>query len=221
MEVPYVSVDLIRRCAYDVLDLYQRRRGKKRVFPLAPEDVFEQLFGLITIYDDAGVINEAYGEGIVGCLFPDAQPSPWGGRDKVIAVNVTRTLRFDPTKRSAEFTILHEGMGHYILHHLRSLTGEPLQRAVYCRDIGPTRRKKPRLEWQADRAAGELMMPVDQVTWLLDGKQPPELINLELYEAQMMDYFGANPSIIEVRLKELGYKLMNPRNAWANYCSPR
>ena len=216
MRVPYVTIATIQQHTQEALWLYQRARKTKNVFPLEPEDLFERLFGLPTIYDDRGLVNEAYGKGIVGCLFPDGQPSPWG-RDKLIVVNQTRTCDFDPTKRSAEFTVLHEGMGHYILHHLKGITGERLQRAVFCRDIGPTRRRKPSLEWQADRAAAELMMPVDRVTWLLDGKQPPEMINLDLYERHMMEYFGANASIVKVRLKELGYKLFSTRPEWVDW----
>ena len=61
------------------------------------------------------------------------------------------------------------------------------------------------------------MVPVSKAMWPLDGKQPPEPINLELYEKLMVEYFGANRSIVEVRLKELGHKLMNSRYEWAGY----
>ncbi len=216
MNVPYLPVRQIRQYAEETLYLYQRARGKTDVFPLDAADVFERLFGLPIIYDEKGVLNRQHGEGIVGSLFPEGQPSPWS-RDKIIVVNLTATLHFNPAKRSEAFTIFHEGQGHYILHFLKGITGERLNRSFFCREIGEAMPRKPRLEWQADCAAGELMMPFDKVVWLLDRKQPPEMINLDLYEERMMDYFGANRSIVEMRLKFLGYKLMNARYKWADW----
>jgi hypothetical protein len=61
------------------------------------------------------------------------------------------------------------------------------------------------------------MMPAGKVRWLLDGKEPGELINLDLYENRMIEYFGANRMLVETRLKVLGYRLMNPRYPWADW----
>ena len=73
------------------------------------------------------------------------------------------------------------------------------------------------MEWQADFAAGELTQPLDRVVWLLDGNQPGEIINLDLYEKNYREFFGANRTMMETRLSSLGYKLINARNPWANY----
>jgi hypothetical protein len=216
VNVPFLPVERIRQYAEETLRLYQRQRGREDVFPLDAADLFDRLFGLPTIYDEEGVLNRQHGEGIVGSLFPDGLPSPWA-RDRVIVVNLTPTARFDPTARSEVFTILHEGQGHYVLHFLKGITGERLNRSFFCREIGEAAPRKPPLEWQADCAAGELMMPFDKVVWLLDRKRPPEMINLDLYEDHMMQYFGANRSIVEMRLKFLGYKLMNARYPWADW----
>jgi hypothetical protein len=220
MNVPYIPLDEIRVYANETCRLYQRARGKEDVFPLDGEDLADRLFGIPILRDESGIINRECGEGTVGCLFPDGKPSFWS-RDRVVALNLTRTSRFDPTTRNETFTILHEVQGHYVQHFLKGITGERLQRSFFCRGIGEATPRKPRLEWQADCAAGELMMPFDKVTWLLDGKQPPEMINLDLYEDRMMEYFGANRAIVEMRLKFLDYRLMNARYPWADWRQQR
>jgi Zn-dependent peptidase ImmA (M78 family) len=118
-------------------------------------------------------------------------------------LNVTPSTLFDPTGYSDNFTIAHEGMGHYIFHHLKGVGKEKNKLPEYCRshnDYSP-------LEWQANFAAAELTQPIDQVIWLLDGKKPPETIVLDLYEHHYREYFGASRSMMEVRLKTLGYQL--------------
>jgi hypothetical protein len=192
MNVPFLPIEQIRLYAEETLRLYRRARGKEDVFPLDGADLADRLFGIPVYYDDSGVVNREYGEGIVGCLFPDGRPSPWS-RDRIAVVNMTPSPNFDPTTRNETFTILHEVEGHYLLHFLKGVTGERLQRSFFSREIGEATPRKPRLEWQADCAAGELMMPFGKVVWLLDRKQPPEMINLDLYEDRMMDTLWSQP----------------------------
>ena len=216
MFVPYLEIEQIRAHTDEARRLYHRARGKQEIYPLDGQDFCERVLGLSTHYDEQGVINRQHGEGIIGCLFPDRQPSPWG-KDRLIVVNLTATDTFDPTTRNQTFTILHEGMGHYVLHFLKQVTEQTLQGAAFCRDIGVPSPPKSRLEWQADRAAAELMMPPDRVTWLLDGKQPPEIINLDLYASPLIGYFGANRTMIETRLTSLGYRTINACHSWAEW----
>jgi len=75
------------------------------------------------------------------------------------------------------------------------------------------------MEWQSDFAAGELIQPADKITWILDDKQPGEIVNLELYEKNYREYFGANRMMMETRLKALGYKLLNAKYEWADYAA--
>ncbi len=89
MNAPYLTKEVIRQYATELLKQYERVRGKPVTFPLDAADLFERLFGLATIYDDQGVLNKIE-LGLIGCLFPDGHISPWE-RDKVIAVNVTTT----------------------------------------------------------------------------------------------------------------------------------
>jgi hypothetical protein len=163
---PFLERELIRKYTREALQEYEQVRGKRIVFPLDVADVFDRLFGLETVFDDQGIINQRLGDGIIGCLFPDGHPSPWG-KDKLIIVNVTKSRSFNPICYNDNFTIAHEGVGHYILHFLKGITGEKRERPEYCRsqDHSP-------LEWQANFAAGELTQPFGQVIWLLDGKKP-------------------------------------------------
>ena len=204
-----------------------QRRGKKSDFPIDCGDVFSVVFELETIFDTDGVLN-SIDKKIIGCLFPDGHPSPWG-RDKQIVINATkvgenkigrtidgririRVCSFDPTVFNENFTIAHEGMGHYVHHFLKGITGEKMDRPIYCRsdDYSP-------LEWQANFAAGELTQPFDKVMWMLDGKEPPEIIDVEVYGYNYREYFDASQAMMETRLCSLGYKLINAKYPWADY----
>ena len=160
--------------------------------------------------------------GIIGCIFPDGAPSPWG-RDKLIVVNVTKARSsigkvpysldtFDPTFYKDSFTIAHEGMGHYVIQFLQGIKEASVNRPPFCRD-----HKQSPLEWNTNFAAGELVMPFDKVIWLLDKKQPGEIIDLELYAKNFMEFFGANRAMMEARLKALGYLMFNAKYDWADF----
>jgi len=226
--VPFLTKDVIRRYAAITLQDYERVRDKAVKFPIDPGDIFERLFGLTVIYDSRGVLNQV-GKGIIGCMFPDGYPSPWR-KDKVIAVNITKPNlartgsgrktgglfvsdgRDDPTRRNENFTIAHEGM-HYVLHFLKGIMGTQYRRPIYYR----SRARNDPLEFQANAAAGELLMPLDKVEWLLDGKKAPAIIDLDLYEWQLREFFGASRGMIERRLTYLGYKILNALYDWADY----
>ena len=225
--IPYLPREEIRRNAQEVIKEYEKRRGKKTDFPIDCGDVFSVVFELETIFDAEGVLNDIDRK-IIGCLFPDGHPSPWG-RDKQIIVNATKIgedrierttdgrLRiqlcsFNPTVYNENFTIAHEGMGHYVHHFLKGITGEKMDRPIYCRsnDYSP-------LEWQANFAAGELTQPLGEVKWILDGKEPPEVIDIEIYKGSYRGYFDANQAMMETRLCSLGYRLINTKYPWASY----
>jgi hypothetical protein len=210
--IPFLRREVIRQHATEAKVLYEKRIGRPVTYPLNVEDFFYVLFGLETVYDTEGRLNNL-GDGIIGCLFPDGHRSPFGGKDKIIAVNLTPASNFDPTVFSDAHTIAHEGMGHYVLHFLKGVTGKAVDRPTYCRTGG----KKDPLEWQSDFAAGELIQPADKIAWILDGKQPGEIVNLELYEKNYREYFGANRMMMEARLKALDYKLLNAKYSWADY----
>lgn len=207
--IPYFERDLIRKYAAEAREEYSRLIDRPISFPLNLEHMFDVLFGLQIVYDTEGILNDIE-VGIIGCLFPEGHPSPFSGKDKLIVVNFTATPDFDPTHYSDQHTIAHEGMGHYILHFLKGIAGEKADRPAFCRT-----KKKDRLEWQADFAAGELTQPADQVAWLLDGKKSGEIINVDLYERAYRQYFCVTRSGMEARLKALGYEMVNTRNEWA------
>jgi len=67
--IPYLRRELIRQYAIEARGLYEKRVGRPVTYPLNVEDFFYVLFGLETVYDTAGKLNQL-GEGIIGCLFP-------------------------------------------------------------------------------------------------------------------------------------------------------
>lgn len=207
---PFLPKEEIRRNTLEVIEQYEKRRGKKTDFPIDCGDVFSVVFELETIFDAEGVLN-GIDKNIIGCLFPDGHISPWG-RDKIIVVNATEDLYFDPLPYNDNFTIGHEGVGHYVHHFLKGITGEKMDRPIFCRsdDYSP-------LEWQANFAAGELTQPFDKVKWILDGKEPPEIIDVDLYKYSYRGFFDASQAMMETRLHSLGYGLINNRYPWASY----
>jgi hypothetical protein len=215
MRTPFVSIDTIRRYAQETLLEYEQREGSLR-FPLDLEDVFLRLFDLTTVYDDSGRLDKLYGPGVIGCLFPGGHASPWG-KDRLIVVNACRGYE----RFSASHTIAHEGGGHYILHFLKGVGWSGPTKPMYCHDVPVGGRKKDPLEWQADRFAGELVMPADKVQWLLDGKRPGEAINLELYQRNFRNYFDTSHAQMEKRLVDLGYRLIGAKYPWASYLRRR
>jgi hypothetical protein len=209
MTAPFVSRAKIGKYAAEARAQYERHSGKPLRYPLPLEDIFADLFGLNVVYDTEGLLN-GLGDGIIGCLFPDGHQSPWG-KDKIIAVNLTSTADFNPEAFGQQHTVAHEGMGHYVMHFLKGIGERKQNRPRYCR----TDDRKDSMEWQADFIAGEFTQPADKVAWLLDGKKPPEIINVEVYATNYRDFFGSTRSGMEMRLKELGYKMVNTRNEWA------
>lgn len=207
--IPFIERDLIRKHALEARELYVKISGRPLTFPLPLEDMFYALFNLETIYDTDGHLNKIQ-PGLLGCLFPDGHPSPFYGKDKIIAVNQTPSIGFDPTRYSAQHTIAHEGMGHYVMHFLKGTTGKKRDRPAFCRNG-----TKDPLEWQADFAAGEFTQPAAKVAWILDGKEPPEFINVDVYEKAYRQFFGTTRTGMEMRLKVLGYQMVNARNDWA------
>ncbi len=215
MKVPFVRADIIQQYAAETLRAYEARVGEL-VFPLDLADMFDILFGLTTIYDNTGALDRLYGSGVIGCLFPDGHVSPWG-KDKLIVVNALSAYE----RFSYSHTIGHEGGGHYVLHFLKGIGWSGGAKPMYCHEVGQNARRKDPLEWQADRFAGELVMPVERVQWLLDGKKPGEVINLDLYADNFRKFFGTSRAQMEKRLVDLGYKLIGAKYPWANYVKGR
>jgi hypothetical protein len=211
MKNSFIPVSTIRCYAEAVIAQYEQKIGPIK-FPLDVADMFDRLFDLQTVFDDTGKLDDAFGPGVIGCLFPPGQRSPWG-RDKLIVVNATAPYK----GYSSSHTIAHEGGGHFILHFLQGVAPRAESRPVFCRDVGKATARKDPLEWQADRFAGELVMPAEKVRWLLDGKKSGELINLDLYGKNFQEYFDTSRAQMEKRLVDLGYLLMQPKYQWANY----
>lgn len=219
----FFNKERVRHHAADLVRQYEKRRGKPVKHPLDPVDMFATLFDLDTIYDHEGRLNRIE-PNIIGCIFPDGAPSPWG-RDKLIVVNVTKATSratiggvtysldtFDPTLYNDRFTVAHEGMGHYVMQFLQGIRENGANRPPSCRS-----EDRSSLEWNANFAAGELLMPLDKVTWLLDGLKPGQIIDLELYAKNFMGYFGASRGMMEARLKALGYLMLNAKYDWADF----
>ena len=207
----YVPLEIIEAYAEDVLSQFAKRCGGEVSFPLDAERLVREVFGLEVYYDD-GTIMDGLATGLLGCLYADGMPCPATGTDRVILVNDSPRFRGVTTA----FTILHE-VGHLLLHH--PLDAVAAESTAYCRtaDVVPPRWSRvPPREWQASRLAGEILMPKDRVRWLLDGQDPGNVINLEIYGPQFRDYFGVSQAAMEKRLSDLGYKCAFGRSAYAN-----
>jgi hypothetical protein len=62
-------------------------------------------------------------------------------------------------------------------------------------------------------------MPKGKVSWVLGGKQPGEIINLDLYGSHFREFFGVSQAATEKRLFDLGYKCAFGRYPYANLTS--
>jgi Zn-dependent peptidase ImmA (M78 family) len=224
--IPWLDKEVIKKHVEEARAEYSRLVGKSISYPIDSSHVLEVLFDIETIYDTFGCLN-GIEEGIIGCIFPDGHVSPLG-KDKQIFVNksviqgrggmrvgntVIKIPKFDPTLYNDNFTVAHEGIGHYVLHFLKGVTGENIDRPIFCR----TSEQYSPLEWQANFAAGEFLMPENEVIKILDGKKPGEIIDVELYQNGFRQYFDASRGMMEKRLKDLSYKLLNAAYPWAHH----
>jgi hypothetical protein len=207
----FIPLDTIERYAEEALNLFAGRHSSESLFPLDAELLVRELFGLDVYYDD-GRLMESLAPNLLGCLYADGMPCPATGRDRVIMVN--DSPRFQ--RVTAAFTILHE-LGHFLLQYPKDAVA--LASVSYCRsgDVQPTGQVRvPSREWQASRFASELLMPKDRVLWLLDGKEPGEVINLDIYGRTFRMFFGVSQAAMEKRLYDLGYRCAMGRYAYAN-----
>jgi hypothetical protein len=213
----------IRQHVLHLVQQYEQRMGHSVTYPLDPAPMFSMLFDLDVIYDHEGQLNHMKSD-IIGCIYPDGCPSPWG-RDKLIVINITKKTTdggisgktyqaevFDPTRYDERFTVAHEGMGHYVMQFLQGIREPNTSLPPFCRSstLSP-------LEWNANFAAGELLMPLKKILWLLDQKPPGEIIDLDLYAKHFTEYFGIHRRMMEARLKALGYRMFNAQQPWADY----
>lgn len=206
----FVPLEIIEAYAEDSLRLFAEKCGGGVSFPLDAERLVRELFNLEVYYDD-GTIMDAMDAHLLGCLYPEGMVCPATGSDGWIMVNDAPRYRGVTT----EFIILHEG-GHWLLHHPKDAVAT--ENSAYCRteDFQPRWSRVPPREWQASRLAAEILMPRERVSWLLDGKQPPEVINLDIYGERFREYFGVSQAAMEKRLHDLDYKCAFGRSAYAN-----
>ena len=207
----FIPIKVIEQYAGDCLGLFAKGPSGEPSFPLDAELLVRQLFDLEVHYDDGTLMDEV-APNLLGCLFADGTPSPLKGRDRVIMVNDAPRFRSVTTS----FTILHE-LGHYLFHYPKDAVAPATP--SYCRtgDVQATGRNNvPPREWQASRFASELLMPADKVQWILDGKRPGEVVNLDLYGRNFREFFGVSQAAMEKRLHDLEYRCAFGRSAYAN-----
>lgn len=198
----YLPIRAIRQAAAQLLWEYSKKTGKRVTFPVDAEHLFYTVFGLETFYDGEGYLNEL-GKGVIGALYTKAPG--FMGREKLIVVNTTREfLGFSP-----QFTVAHEG-GHYVLHYLGKQEGS-FPNPKLCREEDASI-----LDWQANRFAGELLMPLTEVKRVLDGKRLGEFVEVGKYRERFREHFKATEAMMEKRLIDLGYRLVGARYKWAD-----
>jgi hypothetical protein len=59
-------------------------------------------------------------------------------------------------------------------------------------------------------------MPKDKVAWFLNDKEPPAIVNLNVYGRYFRGYFGVSQAAMEKRLYDLGYRCAFGRYQYAN-----
>ena len=206
----FVPLEIIEAYAEDTLRLFAEACGGRVAFPLQAERLVKELFQLEVYYDD-GTIMDRIDSQLLGSLYAEGMICPATGSDRVIMVNDASRYA-DVT---ASFTILHEA-GHWLIHH--PVDAAATEISAYCRseEALPTWSKVPPREWQANRLAGEVLMPTEMVARVLDGCHPPEIVNLAIYGPRFREFFDVSQAAMEKRLSDLGYTCVGGRRAFAD-----
>ena len=211
----YFPLAVIENHARKTLRLVADLSGGKISYPLEAERLVRELFQFDVFYDD-GTIMDQIDPLLVGALYPEGMVCPATGSDRVIMVN--DAPRF--SRVTTSFTILHE-VGHLLLHHPLDTTAGVAE--AYCRtkEGHPTWSRVPPREWQAGRLAGEMLMPKELVTRVLDGIKPPEVVDLATYGPYFRKVFDVSQAAMEKRLADRSYSSVSGMYPFADVSETR
>ena len=219
MAIEYLPDRRIERAAIDLLIAYGRKFAEVTEPPVPAEEILDCYFDLSLGFDD------------LRARFDDADVlgATWI-EDATVLIDTGLDPVENPEKEGRyRFTLAHEA-GHWALHRqilldARSaplLGGKP-EPSVICRNTT----RKPRIEIQADRFAGFLLMPEDMVIrWWekLTGSGTPQVAEDEVREqieqadpgqepiaevsSRMGEAFHVSGQAMQIRLRELELLLM-------------
>lgn len=216
----FIPSKRIERIAMEDFNQYLRKKGIERAdFPLDPEDIFLELFGLTTNYIDFNEHNiNLKSEGqLLGALYPKG--FYFLGTDELILVNAglhssDDIEQFPHIEQMQRFTAFHEG-GHAALHvrpseQQTSFFEEKPQyyrdQPFLCRTDQVSGRNYSPLEFQANRYAAAMMMPAAEVYLIVKDHSP---IDLQIIGPELRKHFDVSQMALEKRLSELEYQFIN------------
>ena len=216
----FIPAEQMERIALNDFASYKDKKGLLQVsFPLDAEDIFHVLFGLSTSYidfDEHG-IKWKTGARLLGALYPDG--FFFSGEDRQILVNAgyhnsEDAELFPFVGQMQRFTVYLEG-GHYAIHVRpgKSQTSLfPRGRDYYrdepflCRGDQIVGKIYDPVEYQANRYAGAMMMPSEEVYDLVGRTKS---VDLRIHGSRFRQHFGVSQKAMEKRLLDLGYHYIN------------
>ena len=188
--VPFISETDLEESANALLDRYAWEFESITAPPVPVEKIADFLLELAIEWLD---IPDTEAQPILAYLQPDSN---------TIRLNERHLPFFDQYPGTYEYTLAHE-IGHHQLH----LTEHEVQpESVYvcrARHTGSDRR-----EWQAERFAGYLLMPISLLLPAIEG------VNLQHWPSlyRLRNQFKVSITALKIRLEELGFLYIAPND---------
>lgn len=185
--IPYLTDEMIESQVREDLRKYQKILGRSLTFPLFPEEIIPELWGVEVEFCNEVVSSD--GEQVLACFLP--------GEQKVCV-----SLSFSGNAGRTSFTLAHE-MGHVSLHKFLSEVGEE---RTLCRGALSEHDKNEMLEKQADKYASMLLMPKEILLAQLDemGYIATKSFDITPYSRPLKEFFGVSSAALEIRLAAVG-----------------
>ncbi|QQG42826.1 MAG: ImmA/IrrE family metallo-endopeptidase [Candidatus Giovannonibacteria bacterium] len=183
----YLSNEMIESHASEDLLKFQKVTGHPLAFPIYPEEVLRNIWGIQVEYLDR--VKSLEGEEVLACFMPG-----------------THSVRLNNSMHSVEgsvtFSIAHE-TGHVSLHNFLS---DLKEKPTFCEGSIFGRKALKTIERQADRYASALLIPqyvlmpkLESIGWSLGKK-----LDLQLHGRPLKEYFGVSFEALERRLGFFG-----------------
>lgn len=166
---------------------YRVKVRRSLELPIYPDEIAETLWGITTVYPDH-VLDES-GSDVLACYNPSK---------KTIEINISER----ENEGRVSFTIAHE-VGHISMHSF-------LHEIFQGKTIDEKSSKQ--LDKQADKYASLLLMPEKLMQEMIKNKIGSNpMIDLNLCGLDLMETTRVSRQALEIRLCNLGYKLVNSK----------
>lgn len=185
-----ITNDMIEEQVQHDLAEYQRKTKKRLIFPIYPEEIALELWGVEVVFQDS--VKDLSNKQVYACFDTD---------NKKIYFNNSLA----ENKGQASFTLAHE-VGHVSLHRL---IGRSDRTGLVCVALTSTEQQAER---HADKYASLLLMPTTFIMEQLElqNKKPGDILDIREISTSLRSYFGVSQHALENRLIELGFRLSNP-----------